>query len=93
MERGQLFWHYPHYGNQGGTPAAAVRSGKLKLIRFFEDEHVELYDLHEDAAEAHDLSAVRPEDTERLRAMLDKWLHEVRALIPQPNPSTHGPTG
>jgi arylsulfatase A-like enzyme len=86
MTREPLFWHYPHYGNQGGTPAAAVRAGDLKLIRFFEDDHVELYDLRADVSEDNDLSATEPAATKRLSRMLDEWLERVRALIPAPNP-------
>ena len=44
-ERDAVFWHYPHYSNQGGTPGCSVRSGDYKLIEFFEDRRVELYDL------------------------------------------------
>lgn len=44
MEERPLFWHYPHYGNQGGQPMAAVRRGNYKLLKFFEDNHTELYD-------------------------------------------------
>jgi len=43
-----IFWHYPHYSNQGGKPGAAIRMGDLKLIEFFEDNSVELYDLSAD---------------------------------------------
>ena len=42
LERGPVFWHYPHYGNQGGTPGTSVRDGRYKLIEFHEDRHVEL---------------------------------------------------
>jgi arylsulfatase A-like enzyme len=56
LEVGQLdpkpiFWHYPHYGNQGGTPGSSVRMGDYKLIEFFEDNHLELYNLREDLGE------------------------------------------
>ena len=52
-----LFWHYPHYGNQGGTPGSSVRQGDYKLIEYFEDGRLELYNLKEDSAEAHNLVA------------------------------------
>ncbi|MCG8481326.1 MAG: hypothetical protein MI724_19685 [Spirochaetales bacterium] len=45
LDRDALFWHYPHYGNQGGTPASSIRRGDYKLIEFFEDRRVELYNL------------------------------------------------
>ena len=86
LDREALFWHYPHYANQGGTPGCSVRSGDYKLIEFFEDRHAELYNLREDIAEEHDLAQSTPEVTERLRTMLHQWLREVDAKIPEPNP-------
>jgi arylsulfatase A-like enzyme len=85
-ERKDLFWHYPHYGNQGGTPGCAIRSGDLKLIEWFEDDHVELYDLANDIGEHHDLSAKRPEDVARLRKKLAEWRKAVDAQMPSVNP-------
>lgn len=43
-----LFWHYPHYGNQGGEPSGIVRHGDFKLIRYYEDGREELYNLRDD---------------------------------------------
>jgi len=86
LDREALFWHYPHYANQGGTPGCSVRSGDYKLIEFFEDRHAELYNLREDITEEHDLAHHMPEVTERLRSMLHQWLREVNARIPEPNP-------
>src|SRR5699024_12575611 len=84
--RGPIFWHYPHYSNQGGRPSAAVRQGRYKLIRCCEDEHCELYDLEQDVGEQHDLAAALPEVVEELRDALARHLREVGALIPQRNP-------
>jgi arylsulfatase A-like enzyme len=81
-----IFWHYPHYGNQGGTPGASVREGDCKLIEFFEDGHVELYNLREDPGEKHDLSEEEPELADELWGTLAKWRQEVEAKMPQPNP-------
>jgi arylsulfatase A-like enzyme len=86
QDRGPLFWHYPHYGNQGGTPAASVRDGRWKLIRFYEDESLELYDLEADLSEQHDLAASRPDLARDLAARLEDWLKATNALIPAPNP-------
>lgn len=86
VDRGPIFWHYPHYPNQGGAPGAAVREGRHKLILFFEDRHVELYDLIDDIAEANDLSDAHPERAAALTHLLERWLDDVRAAIPQPNP-------
>jgi len=93
LNRDGIFWHYPHYSNQGGTPGCSVRSGDYKLIEFFEDRHVELYNLREDVGEEHDLSKTEPELAERLRARLHGWLEEVDAKIPQPNPDYVPPAG
>ncbi len=54
-----LFWHYPHYGNQGGAPGAAIRRGDWKLIEWFEDGRVELFNLAQDLGEKNDLAAQR----------------------------------
>lgn len=87
FRRPPLFWHYPHYSNQGGTPASSVRDGDLKLIEFFEDGHAELYDLRSDIEEKHDLSSADPESTRRLGEELRRWRREVEALMPKPNPN------
>jgi arylsulfatase A len=84
-----LFWHYPHHQHYqlGGTmPYAAVRSSSFKLIEFFNDMHVELYDLSRDLGEANDLAASRPEVVERLRTKLHAWQAAVGAQMPTPNP-------
>jgi arylsulfatase A-like enzyme len=86
LSREAVFWHYPHYGNQGGTPSAAVRTEDWKLIEFFEDDHAELYHLAEDVREAHDLSEHRPERTAALRERLHEWQDAVGARFPEANP-------
>ncbi len=84
LERGAIFWHYPHYGNQGSTPGSAVRAGDYKLIEFFEDGHAELYNLRADIGETRDLAQAEPQVAARLRDLLAGWRAEVEALIPQP---------
>lgn len=86
VERTAIFWHYPHYSNQGGTPGASVRSGKWKLTQFFEDDHVELYDLGTDPGEKQNLADTRPDVAGRLTAQLTEWMHKVGAKKPAPNP-------
>lgn len=78
-----LFWHYPHYGNQGGEPCAIIRKGGWKLIHYYEDRRDELYQLGADTGEQQDLAGSRPELTKTLRAELDNWLRETGALIPK----------
>ncbi len=86
LARDALFWHYPHYGNQGGTPGSSVRCGDYKLIEFYEDGRRELYHLATDPAEEHNLVAAEPHTTRELHERLRAWRHEVAALYPGPNP-------
>ncbi|MHC4985833.1 MAG: sulfatase, partial [Planctomycetota bacterium] len=85
-----IFWHYPHYGNQGGTPGSSVRQGDWKLIEFFEDGRLELYNLRDDVSEDNDVAGQFPEITQRLHAALAAWRDEIEAEIPQPNPDWDG---
>ncbi len=86
LDREAIFWHYPHYGNQGGTPGSSVRAGNYKLIEFFEDSHVELYHLRDDIGEDRDLADELPAVTARLSRLLADWRESIEARIPQPNP-------
>jgi len=86
LGREAIFWHYPHYGNQGGTPGSAVRAGDDKLLEFHEDGRLELYNLREDISEAHDLAAVSPERAAHLRALLAAWRESLGARLPVRNP-------
>lgn len=80
-----IFWHYPHYGNQGGSPSAAIRRGPYKLIEFFEDDRVELYRLDEDVGESVDVSAALPDRARALRSELRAWQESVGARFPTAN--------
>lgn len=77
-----LYWHFPHYHGSGNRPGGAVRIGDLKLIEWFEDDAVELYDLATDLSERRDLSAERPDDTARLLDALQAWRADVDANMP-----------
>lgn len=90
LQRDAIFWHFPHYGNQGGTPGCSIRMGDYKLIEFFEDSRLELYNLREDIGEEHNLAAECPEKAAELHQRLIAWREEVEALIPQPNPDWPG---
>ena len=86
IDRPAIYWHYPHYsGGLGGRPAAAIRSGNYKLIEFFEDNHVELYDLANDISEQNDLSKAFPALTKQLKEQLHGWYSDVKAVMPVPN--------
>jgi arylsulfatase A-like enzyme len=85
-----LYWHYPHHQHYqlgGATPYAAIRSGDYKLIEFFNDQHVELYNLSADIGEEHDLAPDRPQQVETLRTRLHAWRMEVGAQMPTRNPA------
>lgn len=82
-----LFWHYPHYGNQGGAPAAAVRRGDWKLIEWQEDGRLELFNLAADLGEQTDLAPREPDRAARLREELHAWQRQVGARFPAPNPA------
>jgi len=85
-EREAIFWHYPHYSNQGDTPACAIRCGDWKLIEHFEDpDQLELYHLREDISETTNLSEENPEKTHDLHQKLASWREDIKALVPEPN--------
>lgn len=81
-----LYWHYPHYHGSTWTPGAAVRFGDWKLIEFYEEDKVELYNLKDDLSETRDLAEVKPEVTKKLRGMLHDWQKRTGARMPRPNP-------
>jgi arylsulfatase A-like enzyme len=82
-----LFWHYPHYSNQGGAPNGVVRLGDFKLIEWYEDMAVELYNLKADVGETRDLSTEDPDRTAKLKKMLHDWREQTGARMPVPNPN------
>ncbi len=79
LDRGPIFWHYPHYSNQGGFPGGAIRDGRWKLIQRYEDGSVELYDLALDIAEKHDVTKDHPQRAAKLQQRLEDWYGEVNA--------------
>jgi len=90
LSRDVLFWHYPHYQHYqlgGTTPYGAIRKGDFKLIEFFDDMRVELYNLRDDIGEQHNLAARMPAKVEELRARLHAWRKEVGAQMPTRNPN------
>ena len=84
LSRENLFWHYPHYSNQGGFPAAALRNRDWKLIERFEDGRVHLYHLKDDPGERNDRSRDFPDRVMRMRENLHQWYREVDAKFLQP---------
>lgn len=81
-----LFWHFPHYSNQGNRPAGAIRSGDWKLIEHFEDGRFELFDLAQDIGETKNLAEEQPERARDLQRQLAEWRTSVGAQMPELNP-------
>ena len=84
LDRDALYWHYPHYSNQGGIPGGAIRSGNYKLFERYEDGQVHLYDLSKDIGERVDLASDMPDRVDALRMKLHQWYREVDAKFLQP---------
>ena len=83
LNREAVYWHYPHRSNQGGWPGGAVRFGDMKLIEFYQENRVELYNLKQDISEQKDISTTMPEKTAELKKMLHRWLESVNARMPE----------
>lgn len=81
-----VYWHFPHYGNQGGSPSAAVRNGEWKLIEYYEDGRLELFNLHQDIGEQHDVASEEIATRDRLHQQLRRWRDEVGAIMPTRRP-------
>ena len=86
LQRDAIFWHYPHYSNQGGFPGGAVRIGRFKLLERYEDGRVHLYDLAEDIGERKDLAEERSDLVTSMRTRLHEWYREVDARFLEPKP-------
>lgn len=90
LEREAIFWHFPAYleayrgmeGRWRTTPAGAVRKGEWKLIEFFEDGRLELYNLRSDVGEKSNLSSALPEKTAELHRLLIDWRDSLDAPVP-----------
>ena len=82
-----LMWHFPHYTNQGGRPAGAIRIADWKLIEHYEDGRVELFDLAHDPSEEHDLAAKEPNRVAKMQGQLVAWRASVNAQANTPNPN------
>ena len=94
-----LFWHYPHYSDQGGVPSGAVRLGDWKLIEFFEDNRLELFDLRSDVGETRNMARREAGRARKLHDLLRDWRRTMNAAMPVANPqydaarATEGLTG
>jgi len=82
-----LYWHFPHYSNHGmQSPGGAMRSGDYKLLEYFENGTVQLFDLRTDPYEQHDLAAAMPGKVKKMKKQLHAWQKKVHAAKMEPNP-------
>jgi len=89
-DREAIFWHMPNYGTNGDFPGSAIRCGDYKLIHFFEDDSMALYNLAEDIGEQNDLSEQMSDKTAEMLRMLQEWRQAVDAPGMEPNPFWDG---
>jgi hypothetical protein len=91
----RLFWHFPHYTNQGGRPGGAVRDGRWKLITHYESETHQLFDLEADPGETTDVGGTHAEIVDELSASHARWRERIGAqeCLPNPDfdPALHAP--
>ena len=82
LKRKAIYWHYPHNHGSGNKPSGAVRAGDYKLIEWYENSRIELYNLKNDIGERHDLATQMPKKAAELRRMLHKWRKQTNAKMP-----------
>jgi len=81
-----LYWHYPHYHGSNWKPGASIRDGDWKLIKFYDQEKVELYNLKKDPSEKKDLAKKNSAKAKELESKLIAWQKQMNAKLPKPNP-------
>ena len=84
LKRDAIYWHYPHYHHS--RPAGAIRDGNFKLIEFYEDGRLELYNLKRDIEEKRNLATKLPKKAALLQKKLAAWRKSVSAKMPTANP-------
>ena len=85
LKRQAVFWHYPNFAfHRDNRLGSAIRAGDYKLLEFFDDQSVELYNLREDIGEKINLAGKEPELAMRLKAQLHAWRAETKAAMPKP---------
>jgi arylsulfatase A-like enzyme len=89
LKRDAIYWHYPHYHASStlATPYGAVRQGDYKLIEFYEDGRLELFNVKDDISEAHNLASEQPQRAAQMKKRLDDWRRDVAAQMPTANPN------
>lgn len=92
IDRKALYWHFPHYSNHGmQSPGGAIRTGDYKLLEYYVNGHVQLYNIREDPGELHDLASEMPDKALELKQMLHTWRDSVNAQMMPPNPEYQDP--
>ena len=87
MDRGPIYWHFPQYSNHGmQSPGGAVRYGNYKLLEYYENGTVQLFNLKDDIGEQNDLSKIEVQKAKELTAKLHQWRKDVNAQMMSPNP-------
>ncbi len=90
LDRDAIYWHFPGYlgfgqGEWRTKPGGSIHAGDFKLIEFFEDGQLQLYNLKDDIGEEHNLAKENPEKVKELHAKLVAWREKVGAKMPTPN--------
>ena len=87
FNRGAIYWHFPHYSNHGmQSPGGAIRLGDYKLLEYYENNTVQLFNLREDIGEQNDLSHSETDKAANLRSRLHAWRQQVSAKMMPANP-------
>lgn len=88
FDHGPIYWHFPGYLQSyikediwRTTPVSTIRHGDYKLLEFFEDDRLELYNLKEDLGETRDIAADQPEKVQELHGLLKTWRQSTGALM------------
>ena len=91
IEREAIYWHYPHYSNQGGFPGGAIRINNFKLVERYEDGKAHLYDLNKDLGESNDIAESHQDKVTTMQKKLHDWYKEVDAKFLRPKGENTNP--
>lgn len=87
LDRESLIWHFPHYHGSAWKPGAAIRQGRWKLVKHFETDKIELFDLSTDIGEVTDLASTQKERAQAMEKALLEGLQAMNAQFPVTNPN------
>ena len=86
LDRDAIYFHYPNYAfHKKNRLGSAIRMGDHKLIKFYDQDDVELYDLKSDISESNNLAESKPEKVKQMKTQLDDWLKKTKASQPARN--------